>query len=380
MQSDPVVIIGSGMAGYAVAREVRKLDRQVRLTIVTKDRGDYYAKPGLSTAFAQKKSPSDLVTTTAREMAGQLDVTLLAQTEALALSPAARRVHTSGGEIGYGKLVLALGADPLVLPVRGTGAANILSVNDLADYAALREKLNGVRNVLVIGAGLIGCEFANDLLHAGVCPTVVDPNALPLASLIPASAGTMLKDRLAAAGVKWRLGQSVSSVDRCAAGYHVTLSGGDEMEAEVVLSAVGLRPRTQLAKAAGLEANRGILVDAFAQTSAPDIFALGDCAEYESGVASFVQPILVAARSLARTLTGSPTAIDFPPMPVTIKIPTYPVVVHKPPAAVAGEWHVEDTQDGMTFQFRDALGAVRGFVLTGEATSQRLAISKTLVA
>jgi rubredoxin---NAD+ reductase len=378
--SDPIVIVGSGLAGYAVAREVRKIDKDVRLVMVTKERGDYYAKPGLSTAFAQRKGPADLVTTAAPEMSAQLDLTIMADTDVLSIDVERRRLRIPGDEIAYGRLVLALGADPVVLPLSGTGVPDVLAVNDLAGYANFRERVHGAKRVLVIGGGLIGCEFANDLLHAGITPVVVDRNALPLASLIPASAGTLVRDRLAAEGVEWRLGANVSTVDRHDVGYRVTLDSGEALDVDLVLSAVGLRPRTGLAKAAGLEVARGIVVDEFARTSAADIFALGDCAEHEGGVLSFVQPILVAARPLARTLLGSPTPIEFPPMPVIIKTPAHPVVVQRPPAAVQGEWHLEESEGGLTLCFKDTSSAVHGFVLTGESTARRAAVTKRLAA
>jgi rubredoxin---NAD+ reductase len=380
MLAAPIVIIGSGLAGYAVAREVRKLDKSVRIVIITKERGDYYSKPALSTAFAQKKAAADLVTTTADEMRAQLDVTLLAETEVSSLDLEERRVCTSSGDIEYGKLVLALGADPIALPILGSGAADVQAVNDLADYSAFRGRLSEGKRVLIIGAGLIGCEFANDLLHAGVTPIVVDRNASPLASLIPASAGTVLRDRLAAAGVQWRLGASVTAVERIDTGYRAVLNLGEAVDVDLVLSAVGLRPRTQLARAAGLDVNRGIVVDAFAQTSAPDVFALGDCAEYESGVLPFVQPIMVAARQLAQTLIGSRSAIRFPHMPVIVKTPAHPVVVHKPPPSVQGDWQFEESETGMVLWYKDTLGAIHGFVLTGEATGGRMAATRQLSA
>jgi rubredoxin---NAD+ reductase len=380
MNPEPVVIVGSGLAGYAVAREFRKLDKGVRIVLVTQEQGDYYSKPNLSTAFAQKKSAAELVTTAADQMRAQLDITLLAGTEVSSLDVAKRQIHTSLGQFEYGKLVLAVGADPIVLPIAGDGASDVLSVNDLSDYSAFRARSTGARRVVIIGAGLIGCEFANDLLHAGIIPVVVDPNALPLASLIPPSGGTMLRDTLAAAGIDWRLGTTVTTVDRAATGYRAILANGEAVEADIVLSAVGLRPRTQLAKAAGLKVNRGIVVDAFAQTSAEDVFALGDCAEYGCGVLPYVQPIMVTARHLAQTLAGSPSAIQFPHMPVTVKTPAHPVVVHKPTVSVQGDWQAEETESGMTLWFKDAQGAVHGFVLTGGATGKRMAAMKLLVA
>lgn len=367
----PIVIVGSGLAGYNVAREVRKLDRQVAILLVTEERGDFYYKPGLSTALAQKKTPEMLVGTPADEMARSLELTLLADTETTAIDLERRRIVTSSGQFGYGKLVLALGADPIVLPIGGDGAACCLPVNDLAGYARWRTRLASARRVAVIGAGLIGCEFANDLLHAGMTPHVIDPNPLPLATLIPPTAGQALRDALAAAGVQWRLGTAVSTIERAAGGLCLQLTDDQTLAADLVLSAVGLRPRTGLARACGLRTGRGIWVDEFGQTSAQDVFAIGDCAEYGSGVLLFVQPIMLAARQLAKTLTGASSAIRFPPMPVIVKTPAHPVVALNPPPATPGAWSAESSQDGVVQWFETPDGQTRGFALTGAATQRR---------
>ncbi|MCZ7654666.1 MAG: FAD-dependent oxidoreductase [Rhodocyclaceae bacterium] len=184
----------------------------------------------------------------------------------------------------YSRLVLALGADPIRLALAGDAADAVLSVNDLADYARFREALKEARGVAILGAGLIGCEFANDLAAAGHAVTVLDPAAWPLASLLPQPAGEALLSPLAALGVSWRLGRAVKAVDRDGSGFRLTLDNGDRVDADLVLSAVGLRPRIALAKEAGLAVNRGILADALLRTSDADIFALGDCAEIEGQV------------------------------------------------------------------------------------------------
>lgn len=374
----PIVIIGSGLAGYNVAREVRKLDKQVPILLVTAERGDFYYKPGLSTALAQKKTAAMLVGTPAGEMACSLELTLVADTETTALDLERRRILTSQGPFDYGKLVLALGADPIVLPIAGDGAACCLSVNDLAGYAIWRTQLAPARRVAVMGAGLIGCEFANDLLHAGITPVVIDPNPLPLATLIPPTAGQALCDALAAAGVQWRLGAAVNAIERVASGFCLKLTDDRMLEADLVLSAVGLRPRTSLARACGLGVKRGILVDEFGQTSARDVFAIGDCAEYGAGVLPFVQPIMLAARQLAQTLTGASSAIRFGPMPVIVKTPAHPVVVLTPPPATTGAWSTEPSEGGVVQWFTTPVGQIRGFVLTGAATQRRAEAMKRL--
>lgn len=375
---DPIVIVGSGLAGWTSARELRKLDKDVPVTLITADEGDFYSKPMLSNGFALGKTAAQLINTPAHPMAGQLGVTLKQKLRILGIHPDRKALRTDAGDQNYGKLVLALGADPIRLPLAGDAAGDVLSVNDLADYARFRAAIAEAKHVAIIGAGLIGCEFANDLASAGFAVTVLDPMAFPLSALLPEAAGRSLIAPLAKAGVDWRFGRSVRAVDRAAGRYRLTLDDGSAVETDAVLSAVGLRPRTTLAKEAGLAVNRGIVADAHLRTSAPDIFALGDCAEIGQQVRPYVLPIMHAARALARTLAGEPTAVSFPPMPVIVKTPACPVVVQPVSRDAPGAWRILEDENGVKATFIDPADRMIGFVLTGARTNERAALVKLL--
>lgn len=377
--NNQMIIIGSGLAGYTLARELRKLDKTTPLMLITRDDGDFYSKPMLSNALAQNKTAEQLVTTKADAMAAQLDMTLHKRTEVQRIDKAARRVETSAGNFTYAKLIFALGADPIRLPLAGNAAAEVLSVNDIADYAVFRERVAAKKHIAIIGAGLIGCEFANDLANAGFNVSVIDPTAYPLSSLLPELAGTQLLEPLRQIGVRFQFGVAVSAVDKENQHYQITLNSGEKMHADLVLSAVGLRPRTALARETGLTVNRGIVVDQHAQTSDANIYALGDCAEYHGGLTlPYVMPIMHAARALAQTLAGTPTAIVFPAMPVMIKTPAHPVVVQPAPKNIAGTWQLVDHAAGVKMTFNDNENKMWGFTLTGTKTAERQAMLKLL--
>lgn len=378
--SKPIVIVGSGLAGYTVAREVRKLDAHRELVLVTSDNGDFYSKPMLSNALAQKKNAAQLVNTPAATIAAQIGLSLRNGTSVLRIDRAGSRIETTDGAIDYAQLVLALGADPIRLPLAGDAADRVRSVNDLRDYAEFRNALDGVRNVAIIGAGLIGCEFANDLAGAGYQVVVIDPLAQPLATLLPAPAGVAMKTALSGAGIAWRLGTGVQAATTTSSGIQLTLTDGTTVEADAVLSAVGLRPRTQLAREAGLTVERGIVVDAFGRTSDEHIMAIGDCAQYGTAVLPYVLPIMNAARSLARTLTGQPTPIAFPTMPVIVKTPACPVAVVPAPRDEPGEWSTEGSGCDLKLVFSDTAARVRAFTLTGSRTAERAALVKLITA
>ncbi len=376
MSLPPVVILGSGLAGYTFAREFRKLDKDTPLAVVSRDHAGFYSKPMLSNALAGNKTPESLIMKPAAKMTAELNAAVHAQVTVQRIDINAQAVHLSSGQIvPYRDLVLALGADPIRLPIDGDAAAEVLSVNDLDDYARFAERLQQVKRVAILGAGLIGCEFANDLVSRGITPTVIDLAERALPRLLPPAASERLQSKLQGAGVQFRFNVSVQRVYRAPeAGLQLTLSDGSTVQADVVLSAVGLRPRVLLAGEAGILVNRGIVTNRLLATSAPHVHALGDCAEVDGHTLPYVMPIMQQARALAATLAGTPTPVLYPAMPVTVKTPACPTVVCPPPLEASGAWQVELTDDACDARFQSGDGQLLGFALLGAATAQRQAL------
>lgn len=385
----PILIIGAGLAGWTTAREFRKLDATTPVVLITADSGDFYAKPSLSNAFAQKRGPAQLVTTPAARMAESLNVTLQAHTRVTGIDTVTRTVRTSLGEFSYTQLVLATGARPIRVPLAGDAADQVLSVNSLDDFSAFHDRLTGTNSpatdskqrIVIMGAGLIGCEFANDLAMAGFTVTVVDPAASPIATLLPSDLGEQLRDALSAQGVTWHFGSTVQSANRANEpddALTVQLTSGTTLAADVVLSAIGLRADLTLAKAAGLRCERGIVVNAQLQTSDAHVYALGDAVQYVNGrTLPYVMPIMQAAKALAATLAGQSTAMLFPLMPVAIKTPALPLTVAAPAPGTGGQWAMEEPG---AWVFTDTAQAIRGFALAGTQTSRRAEFAKRVLA
>jgi rubredoxin-NAD+ reductase len=381
----PIIIVGAGLAGYTVARELRKLDKLTPLVIVTADDGDFYSKPMLSNAFAQGKSSEQLVNQSAAQMEAQLNARILTGTRVRAIEAIQKTLYTDSQTLAYDKLVIAAGAQPIRLAIDGDAADQVLSVNHLSDYAVFRTRLALVASarpprIAILGAGLIGCEFANDLASAGYTVSIIDPNPSPLSALAAPALSSGLRDALVSNGVALRLGTTATSVEHHADALLVTLADNTTLEVDIVLSAVGLRPDLTLAQSAQLKTNRGIVVDQFGATSAADVYALGDCAEYTTpGTGStrtlpYIAPLMVAARAIARTLTGQPTAIALNPAPVIVKTPCYPLALMPPPQGVTGTWHDHAEGKHTICRYIDMQGVLHGFgVAPQEATvRQRL--------
>ena len=369
--SAALVVIGSGLAAYTLAREVRKLDRTSSLLLVTRDGGGFYAKPSLSNALAGGKTPAQLQTRSTEQMALELDAQVRVRSEVSTIDLAARQLHLGDGtHIAYQRLVIACGADPIRLPFGGDGGEDVQSVNDLDDYSRFYASLEGARSVVVIGAGLIGCEFANDLASRGIRAILVDPADWPLSRLLPEDAGRYFIDGLRAKGVDFCLRTSVKEIWKAGRAYRLLLADGREFVADRILSAIGLRPRTALAQAAGIACQRGIVANRRLETSAAGVYAMGDCAEIAGLNLPFVMPIMHQAAALARTLAGEATELRYPAMPVTVKTPACPTVVCPPPAGAEGSWRCQAVDGGLQASFAAPDGGLLGFALMGKATAQ----------
>ena len=373
-----IVIIGSGLAGFTVIRELRKLDKTIPVTLVTREPGYFYSKPMLSTALASNKSAEQLVSTNAEGMAAQLEITIVSDADVTAIDTVAQTITTSKGSIPYGKLVLGLGADQIRLPLQGNAANEVITVNDLGEYAQFRKTIEGKKRIAILGAGLIGCEFANDLVLGSYEVDVIDLAPQALGRLLPEAAAQALQEKLSDAGVRWHFATTVQSIDRNTDSLTITLANGSTISSDVFLSAVGLKPRLDLAKTAGIATGVGITVNRQLETSAKNVFAIGDCAEVDGLVLPYVMPIMQAARALAPSLLGQAAALTYPAMPVMVKTPSLPTIVSPPAKGAAGDWKITPVEGGLEARFESSDGKLLGFALLGSATAQRGALTKEL--
>lgn len=375
-QDAPIVIIGTGLSGYSLAREIRKQDKEVPVLMLTADDGHSYSKPMLSTGFTKGKSADELAQADAAGMAEQLNIELRAHTTVTGLDPEGHCVLIGDERLEYSKLVLAWGADVIRIPLEGEGQEYVHSINDLMDYRAFRQALDGQSRVAIMGAGLIGCEFANDLRNGGYEVDVIAPSDTAMPGLVPPAAGDAVVEALTEEGVRFHLETVVDRIERAGDGVRLTLANGETVDADRVISAVGLKPRVELAQTAGLTVDRGIVVNRALQTSAEDIYALGDCAEVDGHVLLYVLPLMACSRALAKTLTGTSTDVAYGVMPVMVKTPCCPTAVCPPPVDADGEWEIERDGRNVRALFKDAAGTLLGFAVTGDYAMEKQALSK----
>jgi len=376
-----LLVIGSGFAAQQLIKSLRKLDAHQPIALITADSGDEYNKPDLSHVVSRGSSAADMTRLKGADFAEQQGITLVPHCPVLGIDPARRTVLTAQGEFGYGQLVLATGASALrpLIP----GAEQLVTLNSQQEYAAAEERLQRAQRIMVLGAGLIGCELAMDMASHGRQVTLVDLASSPLSSLLPAILSQPLHQALQAQGVKLQLGLGIRDIaaldpQQPDTGCRVSLSDGRVSEQDLVIAAIGLKPNVQLAQAAGLTVGRGIQVDAWLRSSDPNIYALGDCAEWQGQLLPFLQPILLGANALAKTLLGSPTALTLPPMLVKVKTPHYPLQLAGRTGGEDLAWQCRWNQQGLVAEARGENGELCGFVVGGDQMSAAFPLLRQL--
>ena len=374
----PVVIVGTGLAGYNLAREFRKLDSETPLLLITADDGRSYSKPMLSTGFGKNKDADGLSMAEPGAMAEQLKAEVRTHTRISGIDPGHKRLWIGEESVIYRDLILAWGAETVRVPIEGDAADAVFPINDLEDSARFRAAAAGKRRVLLLGAGLIGCEFANDLILGGYEVQLVAPCEQVMPTLLHPAAAAAVQAGLESLGARFHLGPVLNRLQRVEEGLEAHLSDGQVIPCDVVVSAIGLRPRIDLAAAAGVQVNRGVMVDRHLKTSHANIYALGDCAEVDGLNLLYVMPLMSCARALAQTLAGNPTAVSYGAMPITVKTPVCPLVVSPPPRGLEGVWTVEGQGADLKVLCRDAAGKLLGYALTGTAVMEKLALNKEL--
>ncbi|NMG74634.1 NAD(P)/FAD-dependent oxidoreductase [Aromatoleum diolicum] len=365
----PLLIVGTGMAGYGLLRALRHVDRRMAVCMVTADDAAAYAKFQLPGALARRRDAGELVLASVEQMAHRYDASILPRTRALRIDRARHILRTDTADLAYGQLVIATGAEPRrPASIRGTGVTSVLTVGSLAEYAYLRSELAGRRRVVVLGGGASGCEFADNLLRGGCDVTLLEPGSRLLGARLPALCSERVAGALHTAGVRLRLEDGIQRIEQGLDELEITTLSGARLNAEVVIAVLGSAPRVQLAADAGVDVGRGIVVDTRLCTSDPDIFALGECAEMGGRLFTLSDDIDAGARVLAGVLTGGHTQLRWQVRSLRLQLECCPTVLCEPPP-IAGEWHETATARGVRALFHDFNGRLRGFVLVGEAVS-----------
>jgi nitrite reductase (NADH) large subunit len=303
--SEPLVIVGNGMAAARLVRELvaRALGRHA-VAVIGDEPCLAYNRVLLSPLLAEEISADDIELEPARWWRDR-GVTVRYGCGAAAIDCAARTVSLAdGGQVRFAKLVIATGSRPARLSVPGMELPGVLTFRDLDDVAAIaREARKGAR-VVVIGGGLLGLEAAHGLAKAGACVTVVHLMDRLMERQLDARAAEVLRRAIEARGITVLCDAATAAVVGRERVEAIELADGRSIAADAVVVAAGITPNTTLARLAGLKTGRGIVVDDHLETSVPGVFAIGECAEHRGRCYGLVEPAYEQASVLARYLCG----------------------------------------------------------------------------
>lgn len=274
-----IVIVGGGAAGFAAAEMLRRRGFAGSLTLLSADAAPPCDRPNLSKDFLAGTAQEDWIPLKPNEFYTERRIDLRLNTEVQAIDTQAREIVLADERLSYDALLLATGATPVRLPGPGFDQPTVHVLRTLADANSLIKAAEGAKTVAIIGASFIGLETAASLRTRGLEVHVIAPDAVPLERVLGPDIGAMVRRLHEAQGVRFHLGPTAEKY----VGGQLQLNDGQTLKTDLVVLGVGVRPNVQLAKAAGLNVDGGVIVDAQMRTSDPAIFAAGDIAKYPDG-------------------------------------------------------------------------------------------------
>jgi 3-phenylpropionate/trans-cinnamate dioxygenase ferredoxin reductase component len=317
MSEQTFIIVGASLAGAKAAEELRTQGFDGRVLLIGSEPERPYERPPLTKDYLRGDSPREKAYVHEEDFYAQRQIELFTSATVTAIDHAASTVTLDDRrELGFDRLLLTIGAEPRRIPIPGADLDGVYYLRTLADCDTLRERLDAGGRVVVVGAGWIGSEFAASARQRGLEVTVIDPLELPNGRIFGPEIGGFYRDVHAQHGVELLLGEGVQSFEGNGTVARVRTTSGRTVDCEFAVVGIGVTPRAELARDAGLEVDNGILVDEKLQTSAPNVFAAGDVANawnpfYEQRIrVEHWSNALNQGPAAARAMLGEPVSYD----------------------------------------------------------------------
>ena len=364
-----IVIVGAGIAGITAADHARKTAPNAKITVISKEPGLPYYRLNLTRFLAGEVDENALILRDARSL--DASGITLQEGEVSTIDRLARTVSLRDGTtLSYDRLVLANGSHPFVPPIMGATRSGVMPFRTLGDARSIIDRAKSGSRSVVIGGGLLGLETAGALRKKGAEVTVIEGFDWLLPRQLPKRAGALLQGQLEALGMTIVCGAKVKEIAGDEEVRAVLLAEGDEIPAELVVLATGVRPNSYLARQCGLTVESGVVVDDSMETSDPHIFAVGDVAEHR-GVLYGIWPTSYAQGVVAGVNAGGGQA-EFAGMPRSnsLKVIDTDVFSIGEIEPSDGSFDVlEEEEDGIFRRFLCRDGRLRGAVLYGDTAA-----------
>ena len=373
-----IVIVGGGFSALQTIKMLRKADQNIAITMVTADAGIEYSKPNLSHVFSQAQTPQQLAVNTAQQLAEQYNVVIKTNVWVSEVNTEQQFVVAGDDVIPYSKLVLATGATPFIPPAEGLNPEATITLNSLEEFEKHKAQIDVAKRITVIGGGLIGVELALDLQTSGKDVTIIEPASYLLNSLVPPFVSLELERELTKAGVTVETDSAICRATYLNDGVRLQTTSSRLIKTDVVIAAAGLKPNTALAKQAGIDVSRGILVDETMRTNIKNVYAIGDCIEIQGRVMAYLQPAILSANVLAKQLTTGEAKLSLPHMITKVKTPSYPIQLAGRDIHTAQSWETRFEPNGLIAKGFNEENRLVGFIVTGEHTKAAFPLLKEL--
>jgi nitrite reductase (NADH) large subunit len=301
-----ILILGNGAAGATTAEEIRKIDTQCAITVVSDEDRYFYSRPRVIELLSGKVTPEQILIRK-KEWYEANNIRLMLGTKAVGLNIPEKTVFLSNGEsIVYDRLVLALGSNSFVPPFKGAQSPGVFTLRTIDDAEKIIEYSAGRKSAAVIGGGLLGIEAANSLLGRGLSITVIEFFERLLPRQLDTESALILKELLENKGLKFMLGMQTEELAGTEGAVKVKFKNADDFSAGMVVISAGVRPNTGITEGTGIAKNKGIIIDNFGRTNIDDIYACGDVTEH-NGIPYCIWPAArEQAAAVARHITGLP--------------------------------------------------------------------------
>ncbi|MCV9951860.1 nitrite reductase large subunit NirB [Paenibacillus sp. BT-177] len=302
-----LVVIGNGMAGINTVEQILKLTDKYEITVLGSEPHPNYNRIMLSYVLEGSKTIDDIILNDLQWYADQ-GITLYTGKMVKSIDGEHKKIRTEDGlVIDYDVALVATGSQSFILPIPGKELPGVIGFRDIADCSEMLEAAKTYKKAAVIGGGLLGLEAAKGLVNLGMDVTVVHLMEDLMERQLDREASAMLKAELERQGIKFAMQMQTAEVYGQDRVQGLRFSDGSELEADLVVMAVGIKPNIQVAVESGMETNRGIVVDDLMRTSLPDVYAVGECVEHRGICYGLVAPLFEQGSVIAKHLAGVDT-------------------------------------------------------------------------